>query len=68
MVTVEPAVPGDADAIADLWVALAADQRRHGSHLCADANRDAIRESLARHAAADGLTLARDDGAFVGFV
>jgi ribosomal protein S18 acetylase RimI-like enzyme len=68
MVTVEPAAPGDADAVADLWVALAADQRRHGSHLRTDTNRDAIRESLARHAAADGLTVARDDGAIVGFV
>ena len=68
MVTVESAAPGDADAVADLWVALAADQRRHGSHLRTDTNRDAIRESVARHAAADGLTVARDDGAIVGFV
>jgi ribosomal protein S18 acetylase RimI-like enzyme len=68
MVTVDPATPADADSVADLWVSLAADQRRHGSHLRADANRDAIRESLARYAADDGLTVARDGDALVGFV
>jgi GNAT superfamily N-acetyltransferase len=68
MVTVEPAAPADVDTVADLWVALAADQRRHGSHLRTDANRDAIRESLARHAADGGLTMAWADEDAVGFV
>jgi ribosomal protein S18 acetylase RimI-like enzyme len=68
MVTVEPAAPAEADAVADLWVALAADQRRHGSHLRAEASRDAVRASLARHAADGGLTVARSDGELVGFV
>jgi ribosomal protein S18 acetylase RimI-like enzyme len=68
MVAIAAATPADADAVADLWVALATDQRRHGSNLRADANRDAIRESLARHAADGGLTVARADGDIVGFV
>jgi ribosomal protein S18 acetylase RimI-like enzyme len=68
MVTIDPADPAEADAVADLWVALAEDQRRHGSALRADANRAAMRESLARHAAADGLTVAHEAGTVVGFV
>jgi len=68
MVTVEPADPATADAVADLWVALAREQRPHGSHLRPDANRDVVRESLARHAAEDGLTVAREDDGLVGFV
>jgi ribosomal protein S18 acetylase RimI-like enzyme len=68
MVTVEPAAPAEADAVADLWVALAADQRRHGSHLRAEESRDAVRASLARHAADGRLTVARSDERLVGFV
>jgi ribosomal protein S18 acetylase RimI-like enzyme len=68
MVTVEPADPAVADAVADLWVALAREQRPRGSHLRPDANRGAIRESLARHAAEDGLTVAREGDDLVGFV
>ncbi|MFB6102569.1 MAG: GNAT family N-acetyltransferase [Haloplanus sp.] len=68
MVTVEPASPGEADAVADLWVALARSQRRYGSHLYAEANHDAIRESMARHAADGQLTVARDGDDIVGFV
>jgi ribosomal protein S18 acetylase RimI-like enzyme len=68
MVTVDPATPAEADAVADLWVALAADQRRHGSHLRAGANRDAMGESMARHTVDDRLLVARDGGAPVGFV
>jgi len=70
MVTVEPAAPADAAAVVDLWVDLAADQRRHGSHLRADANRKAVERMLARDAAAGELTVARADAAddIVGFV
>ena len=67
MTTVEPATLADADAVADLWVALARDQRRHGSHLHPDANRETVRESVAEHAVDGGLTVARDDE-LVGFV
>jgi ribosomal protein S18 acetylase RimI-like enzyme len=57
------------EAVADLWVQLAADQRAHGSHLEPAENREVIRETLARHAVTDGLRVARDDeDAIVGFV
>jgi ribosomal protein S18 acetylase RimI-like enzyme len=68
MITVEPAAPVEADAVADLWVALAREQRPHGSHVDPDANRDAISESMARHAVDGGLTVAREDDDIVGFV
>jgi len=68
MVTVDPADPVEADAVADLWVALASEQRPHGSHVDPDANHDAIRESMARHAVDGGLTVARDGDDIVGFV
>lgn len=68
MVTVETATPGDADAVADLWVDLASEQRGYGSRLLADPNRDAIRESMAHHAVEGGLSVARDGGDIVGFV
>ncbi|WP_248895527.1 GNAT family N-acetyltransferase [Haloplanus halobius] len=69
MVTVETPSPDEAGAVADLWVALARDQRRHGSHLRGEANYAAVRASMARHAADGSLTVARDeDGDLVGFV
>jgi ribosomal protein S18 acetylase RimI-like enzyme len=57
----------DAEAVADLWVDLATDQRRHGSHLRAAPNRTTMRETLARHAVDGRLRIAVDDG-IVGFV
>lgn len=70
MVRVRAATPEDADAVAALWVALARDQRAYGSHLLAERNRAAIRESIAHHAVEGGLTVACDDGddGIVGFV
>jgi ribosomal protein S18 acetylase RimI-like enzyme len=68
MVTVEAATPADADAVADLWVDLAAEQRRYGSHLLAAPNRATIRESMAHHAVEGGLSVARDGDDVVGFV
>jgi ribosomal protein S18 acetylase RimI-like enzyme len=68
MATVEPATPGDAAAVVDLWVALATDQRRHGSHLRAAANRAPVRASLARAAADGRLEVARDGDDMVGYV
>jgi ribosomal protein S18 acetylase RimI-like enzyme len=52
---------GAAGAVADLWVALADEQRAHGSHLLAAPNRATIREAIVRHAVADGLLVARTD-------
>ena len=66
-VDVAPADRDELDALADLWVDLAVEQREHGSHLHAAANRATIRESLARHLVVDGLLVARDGGP-VGFV
>jgi ribosomal protein S18 acetylase RimI-like enzyme len=74
-----PARAPDVDALADAWVALAAEQRAHGSHLEAAANRGRIRESMAHHVVDDSCLVARpedasspdemsDDDAFVGFV
>jgi ribosomal protein S18 acetylase RimI-like enzyme len=68
MVTVESADPGDAGRVADRWVALAAGQRRYGSHLRADENRAAVREAMARAAADGRLDVARDANELVGFV
>lgn len=73
-VRIAPAATDDADAVADLWVALAADQRQHGSTLLATANRDAVREWAASRAVTGELFVARDGGetdataALLGFV
>ena len=67
--TIRSPEPGDLDPLADLWVDLAADQQRHGSHLRAAPNREAAREFLAQQVVTDGVRLAEaDDGALVGFV
>jgi ribosomal protein S18 acetylase RimI-like enzyme len=67
--TVEPATVDDVDDVTDLWVALAAGQRRHGSTLLAEANRGAVREWVARSTVTGELLVARAaDGKPVGFV
>ncbi|SFR59344.1 GNAT family N-acetyltransferase [Halogeometricum limi] len=58
----------EVDVLADLWVALAADQRSYRSHLRAEENRDRIREAMARHVITDGVRVARTDEGVVGFV
>jgi len=68
MVTVEPADSTEADAVADLWMALAREQRPYGAHLRPAQSRDAVRESMAQHAVEGGLTVARADDELVGFV
>lgn len=65
---VEPADVEDVDHLADLWVEMADGQRDHGSHLLADANRERVREAMARHAVVGGLLVAREDDETVGFV
>jgi ribosomal protein S18 acetylase RimI-like enzyme len=67
-VTVEPADAADADALADLWIELAADQRRHGSHLLAADNGPRILETMRHHIATGTAIVARRDGDPVGFV
>lgn len=58
----------DASTIADLWVDLAMDQRAHGSHLAAAANRERILDSISHHIADDTLLVARAEEGVVGFV
>jgi ribosomal protein S18 acetylase RimI-like enzyme len=65
--TVREPRPEEVDALADLWVDLAADQRRHGSHLAAAANRATARELLAGRLVAGGVRVAGADD-LVGFV
>ena len=67
-VTIEPADSDDATALAELWTELAADQRRHGSHLLAEPNRSAIRETMLQHIVGGTALIARRDGAIAGFV
>lgn len=67
--TVESATVDDVDDVTDLWVALAEDQRSHGSTLLAESNRAAVREWVARSVVTGELLVARDgDGGPVGFV
>ncbi|GGJ02621.1 GNAT family N-acetyltransferase [Halobellus salinus] len=67
-VEIERPDPGDVDAVVDLWVALASDQRRYDSHIRPEPNRGVIRDTLARHAVTGELRTARHDGDVVGFV
>lgn len=59
--------PEDVDALADLWVDLAADQRRHGSHLAAAPNRETARDLIAGRVVSDGVRVAAGER-LVGFV
>lgn len=67
-VLIERPSMADADAVVDLWVALADGQRAHGSHLLAGANRGRIRESISRQIALSEIHVARVDDTLVGFV
>ncbi|MFP8955006.1 GNAT family N-acetyltransferase [Natrialbaceae archaeon A-arb3/5] len=65
--TIEPATADDIDAIAELWVRLARDQRDHDSHIYPEENRETMREALAAHRVGDGLLVARLADEVVGF-
>lgn len=67
-IEIEAPTMRDLEPLVDMWVALAADQRRHGSHLEPDANRDRIKESIARQIALSELRVARRGDDIVGFV
>lgn len=58
----------DLDAITELWVQLAREQRQYGSHLHAEDNRDPLRMTLASAISNDGLHVTRQDSSVVGFV
>ncbi|WP_336133787.1 GNAT family N-acetyltransferase [Natronomonas amylolytica] len=65
---IDPADSDDAETMADLWVALAADQRAYGSHLDPEANRDRMVEVMLQQVVADTAFVARDGDRIVGFV
>ncbi|MFB6301966.1 MAG: GNAT family N-acetyltransferase [Haloferacaceae archaeon] len=64
---VRPPDSDELDAVVDMWVALAAGQREHGSHLLPGANRAAVGETFARQLVVGGLYVAAADG-LLGFV
>lgn len=67
-VEIDAVEPLEVDALVDLWVDLAASQRTHGSHILPEPNREAVRDTLARHAAVGGMYAARRGDEVVGFV
>jgi len=60
-VVVEQATVEDVDAMVAAWVALAEEQRQHGSHLLAEPNRGAVRDDLSRRAVLGEALVARLD-------
>ena len=65
--TIEHASSSDIEAVADLWVQLARDQRAYDSYVRADANRETMRDTLTAHQINESLLVARVDGEVVGF-
>ena len=65
---VTAATGDDVAVVADMWVALAEEQRDHGSHLLAEPNRQAARDLIAQYVHAEGCAVARRGGHHVGFV
>ena len=55
------ATTADVDRLTDLWVALAADQRAHGSHLAAEGNRSAMHRAIASAVVEDRIVVARPE-------
>lgn len=64
---VEPSALADLEAVTDLWVDLAAEQRTVGSELAAEENSDAIAEAIAAQHHEGGVLVARDGEELVGF-
>lgn len=58
---VEPATTDDVDVLVDQWVALAGEQRSHGTYVLPEENRAGIREDFLRRAVTGELLLARED-------
>ncbi|MXR51865.1 GNAT family N-acetyltransferase [Halovenus sp. WSH3] len=61
MVDIRDADTDDADAVVEMWLALAEGQRQYGSHIPAEPNRTQIRESVLRHITAEHLLIAQGD-------
>ena len=66
-VRIESADNEDVNALVELWIELASDQRRHGSHLDAEANRSVIHQTMLQHVVTETAFLAEEDGEIVGF-
>lgn len=64
---IDTATMDDVDDVVDLWVALATDQRAHGSHLLGDRNRTAVRGAIVQRIVAENVLVARSNGVPVGF-
>ena len=82
-VTIRQPEPEEVGYLAYLWVELANSQRKHGSHLLGQENREAIQNEMSMSTATGGVLLAEvtaeggddaddaddaDDGIIVGFV
>ncbi|MBP2250697.1 ribosomal protein S18 acetylase RimI-like enzyme [Halarchaeum solikamskense] len=69
-VVIEAGTMDDLETLVDLWVALVADQRAHGTHLLAVENRTTARDVLSQYVATDRVLVARrtEAGTPVGFV
>lgn len=65
---VRAATGEDVAAVASMWVALAAEQREHGSHLLAVENQSRARDLVAQYVHAGGVAVAERGGDRVGFV
>ncbi|MFC7231177.1 GNAT family N-acetyltransferase [Saliphagus sp. GCM10025308] len=64
---IELATSDDLEAVTECWVRLATDQRRHGSVVRSEANRETMRATLGAHQVDDGLLVARDGTRIIGF-
>ena len=65
---IRTATTAETDTVVDLWVDLAGDQRTHRSHLLAEANRAAIRESIANRVFSERVLVATVEETIAGFV
>jgi ribosomal protein S18 acetylase RimI-like enzyme len=65
---VEYPTTDDIDTLVDQWLALAVEQRTHGSHILAEDNREAIHEKLAHSIVTGRAKVAREANEVLGFV
>ncbi|WP_435318272.1 GNAT family N-acetyltransferase [Haloarchaeobius sp. TZWSO28] len=66
--TIEPATLTDLETLTDQWVALAHEQRPHGSAILPDENRDLLSQHFAHHIVDGDVLVDRVDDRIVGFV
>ncbi|WP_121742770.1 GNAT family N-acetyltransferase [Natronorubrum halophilum] len=66
-IEIEHASQDDIEAVTDLWVRLARDQREYESYVRAADNRETMRATLSAHQVNGGLLVARLDREVIGF-